>query len=62
MSGCLAYGFRQNATLYEVGRVGGRLANATWLQKNLLEDDPVQYRKLRDSMLRSIDAEAAASS
>lgn len=56
LSGCMAYGFRQMATLYEVGRVGGQLANATWLQKNLLEDDPPQYRKLRDSLLRSSGA------
>jgi L-amino acid N-acyltransferase YncA len=51
LSGCLAYGFRQTATLYEVGRHSGALANATWLQKDLLEDDPPQYRKIRDSIL-----------
>jgi L-amino acid N-acyltransferase YncA len=53
LSGCLAYGFRSTATLREVGFVAGHLANAAWLQKDLTEDDPPQYRKLRDSILRS---------
>jgi L-amino acid N-acyltransferase YncA len=53
LSGCLAYGFRQTATLRQVGRLSGQLANATWLQKDLLEDDPPQYRKIRDSILRA---------
>jgi len=51
LSGSIAYGFRQTATLYEVGRLSGTLANATWLQKDLRQDDPPQYRSMRDSML-----------
>jgi len=53
VSGCVTYGFKPAAVLYEVGRLGGNLENALWLQKSLLVDDPTPYRKIRDSILRT---------
>jgi phosphinothricin acetyltransferase len=60
VSGCVAYGFKPTAVLYEVGRLGGNLENALWLQKNLLVDDPAPYRKVRDSILRAECADERA--
>ena len=57
VSGCVTYGFKPAAVLYEVGRLGGVLENALWLQKSLLVDDPAPYRKIRDSILRAECAE-----
>jgi L-amino acid N-acyltransferase YncA len=44
-AGCVVYGFKPAAVLYEVAELGGTWENVLWLQKDLLEDDPSRYSK-----------------
>jgi phosphinothricin acetyltransferase len=44
-AGCVIYGFKPAAVLYEVAKLGGTWENVLWLQKDLSADDPSRYSK-----------------